>query len=37
MHAYMQYIWHIDADYEPVGIEQVSAQVQMEDHLEMLA
>ncbi len=39
MHAYMhyRYIWHSDADCEPVGIEQVSAQVQMVDHPKMLA
>ncbi len=36
MHACIQYIWHIDADCEPVGIEQVS-QVQMVDLPKMLA
>ena len=37
MHAYMHHVWHIDADCEPVGIEQVSVQVQMGDHPKMLA
>ena len=37
MHAYMHCIWQIDADCEPVGIEQVSALVQMVDLPKMLA
>ena len=37
MHAYMQSVWHTDADCEPVGIEQVSAQAQMVDLPKMLA
>ncbi len=40
MHAYVQSVWHInadEADCEPVCIEQVSVQVQMVDLPEMLA
>lgn len=38
MHAYVQSVWHINADEaEPVCIEQVSVQVQMVDLPEMLA
>ena len=36
-HAYMHCVWHVDADCEPMGIEQVPAQVHMVDHPKMLA